>query len=122
MLKHVTMVGALLALGAAPVAAQQQEAVLQRMRVAGADFDVVLAIPKSPPRTLDNLNMSPDALIMHLTGGQLAVAFEDPREMVKAAESLRSSVSSFHCVSKDSVSKDSKSCTPLALYVVPKGE
>ena len=117
MLKHVTILGVLLALGTAPVAAQQQEAVLQRMRVAGADFDVVLAIPKSPPRMLDDLSMSPDALIMHLTGGQLVVAFEDPREMVKAAESLRSSVSSFHCVSKDS-----KSCTPLVLYVVPRGE
>jgi hypothetical protein len=122
MLKHVTILGALLALGAAPSAAQQREAELQRMRVAGADFDVVLAIPKSPPRMLDDLNMSPDALIMHLTGGQLVVAFEDPIEMVKAADSLRSSVSSFHCVSKDSVSKESKSCTPLALYVVPKGE
>ena len=117
MLKHVTILGALLALGAAPVAAQQQEAVPQRMRVAGADFDVVLAIPKSPPRMLDDLSMSPDALVMHLTGGQLVVTFENPGEMVKVAESLRSSVSSFHCVTKDS-----KSCTPLALYVVPRGE
>jgi hypothetical protein len=65
MLKHVTILGALRALGTAPVAAQQQEAVLQRMRV--ADFDVVFAIPKSPPRMLDDLNMSRDALIMHLT-------------------------------------------------------
>ena len=66
---------------------------------------------------LDYLNMSPDALIMHLTYGQLVVAFEDPREMVKAAESLRFSVSSFHCVTRDS-----RSCTPLALYVVPRQE
>jgi hypothetical protein len=117
MLRHVTILGALLALGTAPSAAQQQEAVLQRMRVVGADFDVVLAIPKSPPRMLDNLNMSPDALIMHLTGGQLVVAFEDPIEMVKAADSLRSSVSSFYCGTKNS-----KSCTPLALYVVPRGD
>jgi hypothetical protein len=117
MLKYVTILGALLALGTAPSAAQQQEAMLQRMRVAGADFDVVLAIPKSPPRMLGDLNMSPDALIMHLTGGQLVVAFEDPIEMVNAAESLRSSVSSFHCVTKDG-----KSCLPLALYIVPRGD
>jgi hypothetical protein len=117
MLKHLMVCGALLALGATPVAAQQQEAVLQRMRVAGADVDIVLAIPKSPPRMLDDLGMSPDALIIHLTGGQLVVAFEDPYEMLKAAESLRSSVSSFHCVTKDS-----KTCIPLALYVVPRGE
>ena len=117
MLKHVTILGVLIALGTAPVAAQQQEAVLQRMRVAGADFDVVLAIPKSPPRMLGDLSMSPDALLMHLTGGQLVVAFEDPHEMLKVAESLRSSVSSFHCVTKDS-----KACTPLALYVVRRGE
>jgi hypothetical protein len=117
MLKHVTILCALLALGTAPTAAQQREAGLQRMRVPGADVDIVLAIPKSPPRMLGDLNMSPDALIMHLTGGQLVVAFEDPIEMVKAADTLRSSVSSFHCETKDS-----KSCTPLALYVVPKGD
>jgi hypothetical protein len=117
MLKHLMLCGALLALGAGPVAAQEQEAVLQRMRVAGADFDIVLAIPKSPPRVFDGLNMSPDALIIHLTGGQLAVAFEDPHEMLKAADTLLSSVSSSLCVTKDS-----KSCVPLALYVVPRGE
>lgn len=66
MLKHLMVCGALLALGAAPVAAQQQEAVLQRMRVAGADFDIVLAIPKSPLRMLEDLSMSPDALVFRL--------------------------------------------------------
>ena len=117
MLKHLMVCGAVLALSSASAAAQQQEAVLQRMRVAGADFDIVLAIPKSPQRILEDLSMSPDALIMHLTGGQLVVTFEDPHEMLRVAESLRSSASSFHCVTKDS-----KACTPLALYVVPRGE
>jgi len=115
MLKHLMACGALLALGAAPVAAQQQEAVLQRMHVPGAVFDIVFAIPKSPPPMLDNLNMSPEALIMHLTGGQLAVAFEDAREMLKVADTLRSSASS-----SNRVSDGGKGRTPLAVYIVPK--
>ena len=114
MFKQLTICGALLALETVSVAAQQQEAVLQTMRVSGAAFDIVLAMPKSPPQWMDGLNMSPDALLMHLTGGELIVAFEDAREMLKAAEILQSSMSSSHWVSKDG--------TPMALYVVPKAE
>jgi hypothetical protein len=114
MLKQLTICGHLLALATVPVAAQQQEAVLQRMHVSGAPFDIVLAMPKSPPQLMDGLNMSPEALVVHLTGDELIVAFEDALEMLKAAETLRSSMSSTHWVSKDG--------TPLAVYLVPKAE
>ena len=63
MLKQLAICDALLALATVPVAAQQQEAVLQRMRVSGAAFDIVLAMPKSPPQWMDGLNMSPDAVV-----------------------------------------------------------
>lgn len=117
MLKQLTICAALLGLATAPVAAQQVEAVLQRMQVKGADFDIVLAMPKSPPQRLDSLDMSPDALVMHLAGGELVVAFEDAREMLKAAETLRSSDSSSHWVRNVGERR-----TPLAVYVVPKAE
>jgi hypothetical protein len=104
----------LLALAADPVSANPLEAVLQRVSVSGAPFDIVLAMPKSPPKLMDDLNMSPDALLMHLTGGELIVAFEDAREMLEVAETLRASMSNSHAVSKDGA--------PFAVYLVPKTE
>jgi hypothetical protein len=117
MLKHLSICAALLALGTVPVAAQLQEAVLQRMEVPGADFDIVLAMPKSPPQRMDDLNMSADALVVHLIGGELVLAFDDADKMLKAAESLRLPVSASHWVRKDG-----KLRTPFAVYVVPKAE
>ena len=114
MLRQLTIFGAFLAFATNPVAGHQQEAVLQRISVSGAPFDIVLAKPKSPPKSMDGLNMSPDALIMHLTGGELIVAFEDAREMLKVAETLGSSIGSSYWVSKDG--------THLAVYLVPKDD
>lgn len=104
-------------LGSGPLAAQQQEAVLRRMHVSGANFDILLAMPKSPPQWRDDLNMSPDALLIQLTGRELVVTFEDPLEMLKVAEILRSSLGSSHWVSEDG-----KARSPLTIYVVPKTE
>ena len=117
MLKHLSICAALLALGTVPVAAQLQEAVLQRMEVSGTDFDIVLAMPKSPPQLMDDLSMSPEALIVHLVGGELVLAFDDAGKMLKAVESLRSPLNASRWVSKDG-----KTGTPFAVYVVPKGE
>jgi hypothetical protein len=117
MLKHLMICAALLALGTASVSAQQQEAVLQRIEVPGADFDIVLAMPKSPPRPIHDLSESPDALIVHLIGGELVLTFEDATKMIKAAESLGSPVSASHWVSRGA-----KSILPFAVYVVAKGE
>ena len=86
------------------------------MYLPGANFDIVLAMPKSPPQRVDDLSMSLDALVLHLTGSELVVAFNDAREMLKVADSLRFSVSS-HWVSNDGQRR-----TPLAIYVVPKTE
>jgi hypothetical protein len=115
MLKHLSICAALLAFGAASANAQQQEAVLQKLTVPGADFDIVLAMPRSPPQRMDDLNMSPDALVVHLIGGELVLAFDDAGKMLKAAESLGSPVSASHWVRKDGR-------TPFAIYVAPKAE
>ena len=117
MFKHLSICATLLAAAMGPANAQQQEAVLQRIATSGADFDIVLAMPKSPPQWMDDLNMSPDALIVHLIGGELVLAFDDADKMLKAAESLRLPVSASHWVRKDG-----KLRTPFVVYVVPKAE
>jgi hypothetical protein len=101
----------------AALAAQQQEAVLKRLEVPGAAFDLVLGMPKSPPRPFYDLSESPDALVIHLIGGKLVLTFEDALEMMKAAESLGSPVGASHVAGKEA-----KSGVPLAIYMVSKAE
>ena len=45
-----------------------------------AAFDIILAIPK-PKGVPFNLLKSPDALLVHLIGGELALAFDDAEQM-----------------------------------------
>ena len=106
MLKYLTICAALLGFGTAPVAAQQQEAVLDRKEVPGADFDIVLALPKSPPHPMYDLSELPDALVIHLIGGELVLAFEDAGKMLSAWASFwegneRELVSSRGCSAGD---------------------
>ena len=116
MLKHLSICAALLAFGTGSVNAQQQEAVLQKVDVPGAGFDIMLAMPK-PSGVTYNLGNSPDALIVHLIGGELALGFDGAEKMLKALESLRLPVCAFHVESKDS-----KSRKPVSVYIVPKTE
>jgi hypothetical protein len=109
MLKSLSVFAALVALGAGPVHAQKQEAVLQLVDVPGAGFDLVLASPKPGAAALPDLGNTPDALVMHLHGGELAVVFEDAQEMLKAIDTLRSPVWA-----------DSAGQRPVALYRIPK--
>jgi hypothetical protein len=117
MFKKLSMCAALWAFGSVPAAAQQQEAVLKRLEVPGAAFDLVLAMPKSPPRQFYDLSESPDALVVHLIGGALVLTFEDALDMMKAAESLRSPVGTSHVAGKET-----KFRVPLAIYVDSKAE
>jgi hypothetical protein len=50
----------------------QREAVLQTIEVPEAAFDIVLAMPKASGATID-LGRSPEAMVMHLIGGELAL-------------------------------------------------
>ena len=90
MLKHLSICAMLTAFGLGSLSAQQLEAVLQKVEVPGADFEIVLAIPKYPAGALRDLGKSPDAMILHLVGGQLVVGFDTPEKMVAALESVRS--------------------------------
>ena len=96
MLKHLSICAALIAFAPVPLSAQQQEAVLQKMEVPGAAFDIILAMPKSPGATY-NLGNSPDALIVHLIGGELALGFDGEEKMLKALELLAAAGLRFSC-------------------------
>jgi hypothetical protein len=115
MLKRLSMCAALCALMSGPVAAQQQEAVLKRLDLAGAAFDLVAVLPKSPPRPFYDLSESPDALVVHVIGGKLVLTFEDELEMIKAAELLKSPVGASRVAGGEA-----KSSMPFAVYVIPK--
>ena len=109
MLKHLSISAALIAFATAPANAQQ-EAILQKVEVRGTAFDIAVAIPKAHGVKFD-LGKTPEALVVHLIGGELALWFESHEAMLKALEWLRQPVGSFRAEGK-----------PVALYSVPKAE
>jgi hypothetical protein len=111
MLKHLTICAATIALTTICANAQQQEAVLHRMEVPGTAFELILASPRPGTGTFD-LSESPDALIVNLVGGKLAVGFENPGEMLQAANTLRAPGCALHL--------DDQSRTPIAVYLIRK--
>jgi len=115
MLKHLSICVALIAFGSSSAGAQQREAIFQKIEVPGADFDLMLATPKMPAVVID-LSESPDALVIHLVGGELALGFEKAEDMLKATEFLRSPVGAFH-IRRD----NGNARVSAAVYMVPKG-
>jgi hypothetical protein len=115
MLKHISICATFIMLGMSPLKAQQQEAALQQVELPGVGFNIVLVTPKSPAATID-LGGSPDALILHLTGGELALAFEDGSKMLEASDLLRHPGCAFRA------SGDGRSAKPVSVYVVSKRE
>jgi len=116
MFKQLWIYAAFVALGASPLYAQEQEAVLQTVKVPGAGFDLVLATPHPEGGALPDLSNTPDAMIVHLPGAKLALVFEDADKMVKALDSLKNQIGAFRA----DVTGD-ESIRPVVLYVVPKG-
>jgi len=106
---------ALIAFAGNSVSAQQQEAMLQKVEIPGAAFDLVVAMPKTPGAVID-LNESPDALVIHLAGSELALGFESAEQMLITLDSLRSPVGAVH-VRRDGVD----SPIPVTVYMVRKG-
>jgi hypothetical protein len=103
----------LLAFAIGSVNAQEREAVLRKVDVPGGSFDIVLATPKSPAAVVYHFDA--DALIVHLIGGKLALAFEDTGKMIDTLDSLQLPACSFQIESRD------RKLHPVAMYVVPKG-
>jgi hypothetical protein len=116
MLKQVSICAALLGFATGSANAQQREAILQKIEVPGAGFDLVIATPKPGGQTY-NLSASPDALVVHLISSELALSFEDPWQMVKTFDYLRRPIGTFHVDSPDL-----KSRIPIAVYMGNPGE
>jgi hypothetical protein len=116
MFKRIPTCAALIAFTMNSVNAQQREAVLHKIEVPGAKFDIILAMPKSPETAIFNFGDTPDALVVHLIGGKLALSFDTVEKMLEALDSLRLPVCAFQVES----SAD-KSRNPVAVYVVSKG-
>lgn len=116
MLKHLAICAALITFSTGSVSAQQQEAVLQKVTVPGAAFDIILAMPK-PSGVIYNLGKSPDALLIHLIGDEMALGFDGADKMLKALDTLQLPVCAFHVESNDKMSR-----RPVSVYIVPKSE
>src|SRR5262249_9077487 len=116
MLKKLSICTALIAFATSSADAQQREAVLQKVAVPGASFDIVVAMPK-PGGATYNLDNSPDALVVRLVGGELAIGFDDPIKMIKASDHLRRPIGAFRA---DNPSGGPR--MPVSVYVVPAGE
>jgi hypothetical protein len=118
MLKQLSICAALLLLGNAGVKAQQsqQEAVLQKLEVRGAAFDIVLAMPKSPAQANLDLRGQPDPLMVYLAGGELVMAVHSELQgTFKDLGALQSPLAIFHVERNGSKSS-------VAVYPIPKGE
>lgn len=112
MLRHLSLCGALLVLMIGAGTAQQREAVLQKVDMQSAAFDLIVATPK-PNGTIYDLSESPDAQVVHLAGGKLALGFERPDAMLRAFDVVRAPGCMF---------VEGKSQTPVTVYIVPKAE
>jgi hypothetical protein len=113
MLKHVSICAALIVLATGLAKAQYLEAALHQAELPGAGFTFIVATPKSPATTI-NLGDTPDALVVPLTGGELALAFEDFGKMFDAVDDLQHPVGAFRVKSGDA-----KSIEPVSIYVIP---
>ena len=116
MLKHLSICALLIAF-AIGTANGQQRAVLRKMEASGTGFDILIATPKSPGGASYSLGESPDALIIHLVGGELLLEFDDAEKMVRALDSLRQPIGAFRMESLDR-----KLHIPIVVYIVPAGE
>ena len=112
MFKTISICTALVVLGTGVVNAQQQQATLQSVGLPGTGLDIIVATPKSPATTLD-LAMSPDALVINLFDGKLALALNSENEMLNAWDVLRRPGCAFQSQGKDGTVQ------PISVYVVP---
>jgi hypothetical protein len=110
MLKHLPIFAAAVVLAVGPVYAQKQEAVLHYIEAPGAGHDFILAAPKPGGRALSDLGNIPEALVMHLHDGELAIFFDDAQQMIKTSELLSSPACAIPLGGQG----------PIALYAVPK--
>lgn len=115
MLKYISICAALVALGMGPASAQQQEAVLQKIEIPNAGFDIVLVMAKPDAPTIE-LRGQPDPGVVYLAGGKLVLAYDAAAQaLLGDAAALLVPASIFHAEHRADSS-------PVAVYVVPNGK
>jgi hypothetical protein len=116
MLRFLAIFSAFLVVGASPIQAQHQEAVLQRVAIPNAGFDIVLATPKSG-NIIYGLDETPDAFVIRLNGGALILAFENAESMIRAMDLLQKPIYASWIMSRDG-----KFRMPISVYLVSRVE
>lgn len=115
MLKSLTIFAALVVLGTGSVNAQQREAILQKIAVPGASFDVVLAMAK-PGSPVVYYRNQPDPNIINL-GNDLVIAYT-----VELSETLDLATLMRPAQTIVVERGDKMGRTPVVVYFVPKRE
>jgi hypothetical protein len=121
MLKCFSVCVLLFSLGSS-VNAQQREAVLHKVEVPGADYMIVVAMPKFPKPKYPNMAIDfrgePDPQIAYIAGGQLVLGIDDAVERTfKDIASLLHPVCHFHA--KD---EGINTLSPVGIYLLRRGE
>ena len=110
MLKRLAICCALV-LAAGSSSAHEREAILQKIEVPGTNFEMLVATAK-PGGAIYDLGESPDALIIHLTGGELWIGYDDAATMLEGIEMFHHPIGAFHVGDQNN---------PVAVYIIPKG-
>ena len=116
MLKQLWICAALTAFGAGSVSAQQQDLVLRKVEVPGADFDIVFVMSRSKPPVTIGPRGQETPLAVHPIGDELAFAADS--EVEKMFRDVGSSQYPIHAFRVER--KDSQPWSGVNVYVVPK--
>ena len=82
MLKYITVCAVLLVLGTGSVNAQQQDVVLRKIEVPGADFDMVVVMSKAQAAATNGPREFKNSLVVRPTGDELASATDGEIERI----------------------------------------
>jgi hypothetical protein len=116
MLKHLSIFAALVVLGTGSANAQQREAVLQKVEVPNAGFNLVLGMPKLGTPSL-YLRDQPDPNVIYLMGEELVYAYTGGPQEPLDIWAFMAPACSFHVERGEGGPP-----TPLVVYVAPKVE
>jgi hypothetical protein len=111
MLKLAAVGATLIALATGPLSAHEREAALQRIVGPDDAFEMIVATAKSADAPIYDLADTPDALVIHLIGGELWLEFEDAAKMLEAVEMLHRPSGAFH---------EGNRGDPVTFYIIPK--
>jgi len=118
MLKYFSICAMLVAFGTSSLNAQQQDLVLQKVEIPGADFVVIFVKSKLRSGTTIDVRGQNNSLIVHPTGDELAFAVSG--EIEKMFKDIGSTQFPIHAFRVER--KGSQPSNAVNVYIVPKGK